>query len=274
MENMNNQGFPGVFGAQTHKVTKVIVMTLFFVSAFFFVRIASDLKSYNLIGSGTTATNVISVSGTGDAFAVPDIATISFTVEKQEKTVADAQKYVDDNMKAALDFVKSSGIDEKDIQLTNNSFYPQYDYGQPCVYYPCPTKTPTIIGYQVSRTITLKVRKTDDAGAIVEGLGKLNVSNLNGPTFTVDSEDAVKAEARKIAINDAKTKAESLAKDLGVTLVRIVNFSENGNTPYPLMYAKADMAYGMGGASAPAAPELPKGQNKYTSDVMITYEIR
>ncbi len=243
------------------------------VSLFFFAKFVNEVKATRFIGSGTTATNKLTVSGEGEAYAVPDIATVSFTVTEEKKTVAEAQKQVTDKANKAVDFLKKSDVEEKDIQLTNNSFYPVYDYGAPCYSYPCPQQKPTITGYSVSRTMTVKIRAIDDSGKIVEGLGSLGVTNLNGPTFGIDDEDAVKEEARKQAIENAKEKAEKLARDLGVSLVRVIDFSESGNQPYPPMYAK-DMALGMGGASETSVANLPKGENQYTSNVTITYEIR
>jgi uncharacterized protein YggE len=96
---------------------------------------------------------------------------------------------------------------------------------------------------------------------------------VSGLTFTIDDESALQREARKKAIDDAKTKAQQLAKDLGVSLSRIVSFSENNGSPMP-MYYRAD-AMAMGGAmEAKSAPSVPTGQNKISSDVSITYEIK
>ena len=81
-----------------------------------------------------------------------------------------------------------------------------------------------------------------------------------------------KAEARKEAIVNAQSKAETLAKDLGVTLVRITSFSESGNYPGPIYYAKSTEAFGMGGDNS--APEVPSGENRIVSNVTLTYEIR
>ena len=79
------------------------------------------------------------------------------------------------------------------------------------------------------------------------------------------------AQARAQAINDAKSKAEVLAKQLGVSLVRITGFSEdNGGTVYPMAMAMKSDAVG---ASA-AAPEIAPGQNQYTSNVTVTYQIQ
>ena len=99
---------------------------------------------------------------------------------------------------------------------------------------------------------------------------------MSGLSFTIDDEDELRAEARADAIEDAEGKADELAAQLGVTLVRIVGFSEDGNGYYPAPYLKrevmtmaADSA--VGGA---VAPELPMGENKIQSNVTITYEIR
>ena len=105
----------------------------------------------------------------------------------------------------------------------------------------------------------------------MQGLGTLGVSELNGPNFAIDNENDLKAEARKKAIEDAKKKAEVLAKDLGVHLGDITGFSESGNY-YPMpMYSKG-MA--LDSAQAPISAELPKGQNTISSDVTVTYEIK
>ncbi len=112
----------------------------------------------------------------------------------------------------------------------------------------------------------------DDVGAIVQGLGNVGVSELNGPNFAIDKEDDLKAEARKKAIDDAREKAKVLAKDLGVSLVKISSFSEGGNYGGMVYSAKAEMA--MDSGSAPAPAKIPKGVQTVSSDVTITYEIR
>lgn len=231
------------------------------------------IKEFRFVGKGANETNQFTVTGKGEAFAVPDVAKISFTVEKEAKTVKEANSIVDEKVAKAVKLLKDKKIDEKDIKTANNSFYPVYDYPV-CYTYPCAQKQ-TLRGYTSSRTIEVKVRDLDNASSIVEGLGTLEVSNLVGPEFTLSDEDKVLEDARNDAIKDARTKAEKLAEALGVTLVRVVNFSENtgGNNPVqPMMYAKAGADMGI----AQSAPQetMPQGQNKYTSDVSIVYEIR
>ena len=133
--------------------------------------------------------------------------------------------------------------------------------------------------YPITESIDLREYPTIDpdrfakAGDIVQGIGAVGVSEISGPNFSIENEDKLKETARKMAIDEAKAKAKILSHDLGVRLVRIVNFSENGN--YPIMYANKGIAMMDSAVSEPAAsPELPTGENKIISNVTITYEIR
>jgi uncharacterized protein YggE len=103
------------------------------------------------------------------------------------------------------------------------------------------------------------------------GVGTKGATQISGLTFTFDNPDAIQQQARDKAIADAKTKADALAKQLGVSLVRVVSFNENtgGTGPQPMVYSTA-----AGSAAKAAAPEISVGQNNVTDDVTITYEIR
>lgn len=236
----------------------------------------SELKNFRFIGSGVSATNTITVSGEGEVFAVPDTATFSVTVQETAKDVKTAQTAATEKNNDIIAYLKEAGVEEKDIKTSDYSIYPQYEYGErACPQYGyCPPGEQTLVGYQVSHTLLVKVRDTDKAGELLSGVGSLGVSSVSGLSFTIDDQDALEADARGKAIDDAEVKAEALAEQLGVKLVRIVGFSENGSYPY---YAKDIVlmeSAGRGGAVGAPAPELPVGENKISSNVTITYEIR
>lgn len=234
--------------------------------------------------------NTISFSGHGEVTAVPDIANVYFTISKDAATVKDAQAGVAVIEKKALDVLKAKGVADKDIKTANASFNPKYEYRQavcpqvpmgagtagvtvnPSSPYYCPSGKQVLLGYTASESITVKVRNTDTVGDIMQSLGTTGVSDLSGPNFAIDNEDSLKAQARKLAIDDAREKAKVLAKDLGVSLSKISSFSESGGG-YPIMYAQsAMMKDSAGGVPAPAV--IPKGENTISSDVTITYEIK
>ena len=262
----------------THYPRMAGATALGMLALFLLVLTVSALKEWRYIGTGVPATNTITVSGEGEVFAVPDTATFSVTVQEEAKEVKDAQKVATEKSNAIIAYLKGKGIEEKDIKTADYSVYPQYDYLQDTVCREgyCPPGRQTLRGFQVSQTLTVKVRDTEKAGDLLSGVGSLGASSVSGLSFELDKSDqnAKEAEARGLAIDDAREKAEALAKQLGVSLVRIVGFSENGN--YPMYYAKAEMsmvADGRGGAPAPA-PEIPVGENKITSNVSVTYEIK
>jgi uncharacterized protein YggE len=254
----------------------VLVLVGVALALFLAMNFINGIKTFSNIGLNPHDTSTLDVTGTGTAFAIPDVATAGFVIEEKGKSVHDAQIVVNKKMADVVAFLKSSGIADKDIKTVNYSANPEYSYPTPCSgTNPCPANDgkPKFLDYDINQSVLVKIRDTNSVGKIVDGIGALGVTSISGPDFTVDDDTSVQAEARKSAIADAKTKADILAKDLGVSIVRVVRFSEgNGMMPTP-MYAKADMAYGTGGAS-PETAQVPGGQNKYTSNVTITYEIR
>lgn len=256
------------------------VLTVLAIVSIVFVVAATitEVKGYRFIGGGITATNTISVAGEGEVYAVPDIATVSFTVLGESKKVSDAQSKVTTKVKIALTAIRNLGVADKDIKTENYSSYPKYEYRQSdtvvCMSLNCPQpiSKQVLVGYEVSQYVTITIRNLDSVSAVIDALATAGVTNMQGPNFAIDKQDALKAEARKQAIDKARIKAEDLAQDLGVSLVRIVSFSEGGD--YPVFYDRATMSSGKGVSTPQALPELPQGQEKITSQVTITYEIR
>ena len=250
------------------------VFALSMLGLFLLVAALAQLKGLQYIGSGVAATNTISVSGTGDVFAIPDTATFTFTVDETGADVATAQSKATTKANAVIDYLKGQGIADIDIQTSDYSINPQYQYsGVVCLpsgY--CPPGKQSITGYEVSQTTTVKVRDTSKAGAILSGVGSKGASNVSGLSLTVSNENVLEAQARGKAITDARAKAEVLAKQLGVSLIRVVGYSENGGGP--IYYAKASTGMSLDAAAPAPAPQIPTGQNKITSDVNVTYEIK
>ena len=171
---------------------------------------------------------------------------------------------------------------EKDINTTNYSIYPKYEYNVPVPCYSgyCPPGKQEITGYEVNQSVNVKVRKTEQAGEILAGLGNVGVSNVYGPNFSFEDDSKVKEEARSAAILEAREQAKRMAKELGVRLGKVVSFNEAGNYPYPTPYAFSkesavvDGRGGGGDVNMIIAPDVPVGENKVTSYVTIVYEIR
>jgi uncharacterized protein YggE len=217
----------------------------------------------------------IIVSGDGEFFAVPDTATFTFSVEKEGVTQKEASDTGATIINTIVDSLKKDyGMSEtKDLKTTNLSISPKYEYARPCYGYACPVSNPKIVGYTFSQSLTVKIKDLDKAGEISAKLAEWGATNVYGPDFTLADEDLAKEKARQDAIVDAKVKATTLAKQLGVKLGKIQNFSENaGGGIYPVAYGRDMMV--SSSMEKSVAPQLPTGENKYSSVVTITYEIR
>jgi uncharacterized protein YggE len=270
---MEGLPFEGPHGERLRTAVLAVVILL---GVFLGLKSLAELQGMRYIGAGVPATNTISVSGYGEAFAVADIAEFTFTISSEKSTVAAAQEDATARINTATAYLKEQGIAERDIKTVDYSVYPQYDYQtQVCqagVY--CPPGRQVLRGYQVRQTTSVKVRDTAKAGDLLAGVGSAGATEVSGLNFTFDDPEAIQDEARSEAIANAKEKAETLARQLGVRLVRVVSFSEGGGYPGPIPYYKLDSAVGMGGAEPARAPEISVGENKATSNVSVTYEIR
>lgn len=221
-----------------------------------------------------TGAAVITVQGEGEVLARPDIGTFSFSVMAEGKDAAEAQSKSAEAMNAVLAYLTEAGVEDKDVKTENYYLNPKYRYEtQVCTFNYCPPSNPVIDGYEVSQTVTVKVRDLDKSGELISGVGDKGATNISGLSFTIDDETEIKAEAREKAIADAKEKANKLAESLGVRIVRMTGYWEEQGGYYP-MYDRGyggDMAFA---ESAAVAPDMPIGENTITSNVSITYEVK
>ena len=220
----------------------------------------------------------ITVTGSGEAFAIPDVATFTFTARAEADEVATAQEAVSEQVAGVLAELEALGVDETDIRTTSYNSYPRYEWIEKrvlCTEFSCPPVEGerTLVGYEQSQSIRVKVRDLEIVSDVLMVLGSANVDSLYGPSFEVDDPDAAMTEARTDAIEDAREKAEELAASLGVRLGKVVSFSENDGGHYPMpIFARASMDMAEGGAMA--APQLPVGENEINATVSITYKIK
>lgn len=240
-------------------------------------------STYNVLNQNKSDVNqpTITVTGEGEYFAIPDTANFNFTVSKDGSTQKIAQDSGSEIMNTILKSLKTYfNLDDKDLKTTSFSVNPKYEYNNPrpcfggiCPGYETVSSSPKIVGYTFSQSVNVKIKDLEKAGNVAAKLAELGATNVYGPDFTLANEDIAQDTAREMAINDAKEKAQILAKQLGVRLGKIQSFSDSNNGGvYPVMYnsMKMESASDAGGV----APELPTGENKYTSNVSITYKIK
>lgn len=235
----------------------ISVLLIVFI-AFLISCIGNNIKSID-------NDNMITVTGLGEVHAIPDIALIDISVLTEAKTVKDAMLENTKKMNSIINSLKEEmKIDEKDIKTTNFNIYPKYEWRQE-------SGERILVGYEISQNINVKIRDLNIAGDITQKVVDLGANNVSNLTFTFDDDEKLKQEARTIAINNAKEKAKILEKDLGIKMVKIVNFSENSYIPS--VYRTTSSMKIMEEAAG-SAPMFEAGENTINSNVSITYIIK
>lgn len=211
-----------------------------------------------------TNPGMITVSGEGKVTVTPDIAEVSFGMQTgQQKTAAAAMKKLSDSMNMIYDATQKAGVDKKDINTENFSLNPVYNWQ---------TGTQILLGYEASQSLRVKVRNLDSVSDVVTAATDAGANQAGSVVFTVDNPEAKRADARKIAIDQAKQKAQVLAQQLGVRLGALKGFSEGstGGAPVPMMMRTESM---MAGSADTKALPLPAGDQDLVVDVSVTYEL-
>lgn len=206
----------------------------------------------------------ITVSGQGKVYVVPDIAVVSFGITKEGIDVSSLSSKTNEQMNKIIADIKDLGVDEKDIQTTQYSLTPRYNYVRE-------SGERILVGYEMTQSISVKIRDFAKIGSIFSVATSSEANIVNSLYFTVDDPEKSKQEAREKAVEQAKEKAVNIAKATGLSLGKLTDVSE-GYSTYDSTYNKS---VGMGGAAdAMIAPDIQPGQQEVNMTMTLTYRIR
>jgi len=226
------------------------------------VGVVNKIKEGRYISQNVRMRNSIVISETGEVYAEPDLAVISFAVINEAKSVTYAMNENSATMNDVVDAIKEQGVEDKDLKTTSFNIYPRYEYSEGTY------GKRILVGYEVAQELQVKIRDLGKIGTIIERATDSGANRVEDLYLTIDKQDALKKQAREQAIAQAKTKAEELTLQLNVKLGKIVSFSENFYVPrYDVQYS---MKEGIGGGEV---PDIQTGENKISVSVIITYEI-
>lgn len=203
----------------------------------------------------------ISVNGVGRVMAAPDVADINLGVTEQAREAAEAAAQAAAAMSAVVDALLALGIDERDIQTTTLSLSPVYDWD---------ARPPNIEAWEATNLVNVTVRDTEAVGAVVDAVTAVGATNISGIIFRIDDPTEAEAAARTRAVADARTKAEQLAAEAGVTIVDVLSITEiSEQPPQPFYLERVEMAAADAGAATPVMP----GEVELLVRVNIHYRI-
>ena len=205
----------------------------------------------------------LSVSASGEVSRAPDIATITAGVQTDADTASAAMSQNASAMDGVYNALEEAGVAARDMQTSNLSLQPRYDYsnndGQP----------PRGTGYTASNQLSVTVRDLDNLGRTMDAIVQQGGNTISGLQFSLDDPSEARNEARRQAIQTAVKRANLYAQETGYRVARIVTINEQSGGyqgPQPMMMARAE--------SADTSTRVSSGEVNYSVTVDVTFELR
>ncbi len=206
----------------------------------------------------------LAISAEGKVMRSPDIAFISTGVQSEAETAATAMADNSTAMNGVFRALEAANVDKIDMQTSNLSLQPRYDYANRQNGAP-----PRLVGYTASNQLTVKVRDLDNLGETLDALVAAGGNTFSGLRFALNDDRAAKNEARTIAMREAQARADLYARASGYNVARVVTISESGGfTPQPMQMAR------MSGLAAADSTPIASGEVGYAVTVHVTFELR
>jgi uncharacterized protein YggE len=200
----------------------------------------------------------INVSGEGKVKVIPDQATITVTVETKGNNAKDVKKQNDEKIDAVLKFIKKMNVAPSDYKTQRVSLNPQYDYEK------------KKHNYNATQTIEILLRDLSKYDELMEGLVDQGINRIDAVTFQSSKLAQYQSEARKLAMKEAKMKAEDYVSVLGQKVGRAMTISDNSQTYYP-QPVYATMKSMESSDTAQPRETLAAGEINITANVTVSF---
>jgi hypothetical protein len=219
--------------------------------------------SVSATGCGASGPH-LTVQGTGQASAPPDVLTAVFGFSTTAGNSASALSQNNTQVSQALLALAANGVATRDVQTTGLTLQPQYAY---------PRGVPTLLGYQVTNTVTATLRDTKTAGAAVDGVVNAsgNAAQIDSLTFSFGNPATVEDVARADAVEQAKSHAKAMATAAGRSLGALCSLTDNTQ---PSLFESNGFAAPSGVNNATAGVPVEPGTQKQTDQVTLVYALR
>lgn len=201
--------------------------------------------------TGTTFNPGVVTSGDAIVSKRPDVAFISVGAAAQGSSAGQAQRDLASSMSKLIAKAKNMGIPDNEIKTGSYSVGPMYS-----------SDGRNITGYQASEQLELKWHNVDSVGNALDGLVQQGGATRISVSFGLNDPKAAQAEARSLAIADAKSRAAAMAKAAGVQLGQVLRIIDSTTVSRPPSFSYADTA-------APEPTQVPVG----SLDVQVTVEM-
>lgn len=205
-----------------------------------FLALALALLLVCVCGFALADETDITVQGSAQLYATPDIAYVTANATVRADSISEAQKQVDDIVAAAAANLTALGVADEDIVTDSYSYHPNYTYD---------TSVPTLTDYQANHTLRITCRELDKLSSVIDALTQGGMTEIYGVSYDISNRPELYRQALVMAMSAAKNKAELMAQSEGMTLGALESVTENGgyadytvNASYDMGMAKAEGA--------------------------------
>ena len=205
-------------------------------------------------GTSEPAARTVTVEGSATARVVPDTATFTFG---QETDGASAKAALADNaaaMRRVITALLRAGVAKDDIQTQDVSVYPRRN------------ENGDVVGFSASGSVVATVRRLAKAGAVVDAAVGAGADETSGPQFDRSSRSELTQKALREAFSNARAKAETLAREAGVSLGEVRRIEESSQEPQPV-------PLGVYRAAALDATPIEPGTQQASATVTVTFSL-
>ena len=212
--------------------------------------------------SGESQQPVVVTTGEGIVKRTPDRAWVTIASEARAKTPQEAQKQNATVMTAVMERLKGAGIPAEAIKTASIDLQPEFDYAN---------NRQTLRGYVARNTLEVRVDTLSKLGEIIDASVGSGATTVGGVRFDIQDRAGAEREAIKIAVADARQRAEAAAAGANMRVERIVRIEEHRAQimePRPMMAMRAGMA--QEAATTPVAP----GELHIRAGVTLTAQIK
>jgi uncharacterized protein YggE len=207
----------------------------------------------------------ITVSGEAKEEVAPDQAVLSGQILSKAKQLATAKLDNDKLAQRVYEITKKFEIPKEKIAASNVYISPEYNYNNK-------TNKQELIGYIVSRNLSITMEKLDVHEQLLSALVEAGIDQVNSVAFTIAKPEAREDALRVKAVQNAKARAEMLAGAAGAKLGKVITINMEGAYAPPVMPMRMMKAEAAGGVANSSAPSLP-GMNMMSQRVSVTFEL-
>lgn len=207
---------------------------------------------------------VIVTSGEAEVSRAADRAWVSVNAESRSKDPKEAQRLNIAAMSAVTEKLKSMGLGDEAVRTTSFELHPEFDYTD---------GRQRLRGYVARNAIEVRVDDVTRVGEVLTATVTSGATTIGGLRFGLKDRAGAEREALRLAVQNARSRAEAVAAGADVKIDRIIRIEDHRadvpESPRPLMMRETVTVQ----ASTPDVPVTP-GNLTIRARVTLTAAIR